>query len=287
MAIPTDYIFTRGQVVKSGVFDLIVNSLIAAGWTNVSSLPSSDFVVLKSTGNTEDKNLVLNIRDTNTSNANSIKTTAYNTMSYRLQTSYTPGAAGVAGTFGRPALAWSALDIAPTAQNTATLPMDTMLTYSIYADNSKFILALEYPYATGYSPMLIYMGLPDSLYCLEDASGGTLFGTTVNGPTANAVAICNSPSGIGSVATPYNLTVYGTLSPKNPNNAGKYALSHLYYGSATEGPRGKLDGIYAMPAGNVVTGDIITLGTKKYYVLVCQVQGTNSFLSPVLAIRTE
>lgn len=286
MAIPTDYIFTRGQVVKSGVFDLIVNSLIAAGWTNVSSLPTSDFVVLKSTGNTEDKNLILNIRDTNISNTNSIKTTNYNTMSYRLQPSYTPGAAGVAGTFGRPALAWSALDIVPTVVTTGTLPMDTMLTYSIYADKSKLILALEYPYATGYGPLLIYMGLPDSLYCLEDGNSGTLVGCSVN-VTGNTVSVCNSPTGVGNVTSPYNLTVYGTLSPKNPNNAGKYALTHIYYGSTTEGPRGKLDGIYAMPAGNVVTGDVITLGTKKYYVLVCHVQLASSFLSPVLAIRTE
>lgn len=286
MAIPTDYIFTRGQVVKSGVFDLIVNSLIAAGWTNVSSLATSDFVVLKSTGNTEDKSLILNIRDTNASNTNSIKTTNYNTMSYRLQTSYTPGAAGVAGTFGRPAMAWTAMDIVPTVAATGTLPMDTMLTYSIYADKSKFILALEYPYASGYGPLVIYMGLPDSLYCLEEGNSGTLAATTVN-VTGNTVYICNTPAGLGNVTDKYSLTVYGTLSPKNPNNAGKYALSHLYYGSTTEGPRGKLDGIYVMPQGNVVTGDIITLGTKKYYVLVCHIQGANSFLSPVLAIRTE
>lgn len=287
MAIPTDYIFQSGTVAKSGIFDLIVSKLVAAGWTSVASLPSSDGTVLKSSGNTGDQALVLNIRDTNASNANSVKTTAYCTISYRLQDIYTPGAAGVAGTFGRPALGWSALDIVPTTQTTGTLPMDTTINYKVYADASKIILAMEYPHATNLGPMLIYMGLPDSLYCTEGASRGVLFGTTANGPGANTISICNTPSGLGTVTATYTVSTYATISPKNPNNAGKYAVSHIYYGSATEGVRGKLDGIYALPLGNLITGDTITIGAKKYYALVCQSQGVNSFQSLALAVRTE
>lgn len=286
MAIPTDYIFQSGTVAKSGIFDLIVSKLVAAGWTSVASLASSDFTVLKSTGNTGDQALVLNLRDTNASNANSVKTTAYCTMSHRLQDTYTPGAAGVAGTFGRPAQVWSPIDIVPTTQTTGTLAMDTVVNYKVYADASKIILTMEYPFATNLGPMVIYMGLPDSLYCTEGASRGVITGTSANS-TANNIGVSNTPSGLGAVTAPYSLLTYATLSPKNPNNAGKYAVSHIYYGSATEGVRGKLDGIYALPLGNLVTGDTITIGAKKYYALVCQSQGGNSFQSLALAVRTE
>lgn len=84
MPIPTDYIFTTGTCTRSALYQLIIDSLTNAGWTNIASLASSDFVVMKSTGNTGDKNLLLNLRDASATAVNPTTTTDYCVMSYRL-----------------------------------------------------------------------------------------------------------------------------------------------------------------------------------------------------------
>jgi hypothetical protein len=286
MTIPTDYVFTPGTCAKKDFYGVITAALLAAGWTNVSSLASTDYEVYTSIGNTGDKELVLNLRKGSVATpANDVTTGNWCQFSYRLPTSYTPGASGVAGTFVRPDV-WRDIYIAPVAA-AGTLPMDTVYDYKIYADANKVIFSIQFPGGTGYSPILVYMGLPDSLYCTENGNRGMLVGTTVNCSTAAGnFMIADTPSGMGSASTCYIIPNICTLAPKNPNNAGKYVVSDIYYGSATEGTRGKLDGVVALPLVNVITGDIITIGTCQYYVLNCHSYGGNSFPSLALAIRT-
>lgn len=285
MATPTNYIFTSGSCAKNAIFDLIINSLKSAGWTDVASLASSDFVVLTSSGNAGDKNLIINLRDTNVSAANSVKTTAYCQMSYRLQTSYSPGAAGVAGTWGRTSQPWVDLYIAPVAAS-GTLAMDTVVNYKVYADASKIILAIEFPSQTGYNPLLIYLGEPDTLLASDSNNRGCLFASSANAVTATSLYVCDSSDGVGSVTAPYALTCYAQLPPGDPNGSGKRMVSSIYYGSATEGYRGKLDGIKCMLNSKANTGDTVTIGSETYYVLIAHSQGNTSFPSAALLVRT-
>lgn len=286
MAIPTDYIFTSGTVRKDGIYGLIISKLVAAGWVDVSSKPATDYAVLTSTGNTGDKALVLNLRDVNITGTNSVKTTTYNTMSYRLQDTYVPGAADVAGTFGRPALVWSGLNLVPTTLTTGTLAVDTIIKYKVYVDASKIILSLEYPIATTYGPLLIYIGQPDSVYVSESAARGIVVASTINMTLAGNLMICNSPEDMGSAAAPYVMPTTALMPLANPNAAGKYFESDIYYQSAAEGIRGKLDGVLCLLSSNVLTGDSVIIGSKTYYVLVCHTQGYSAFPSQALLIRT-
>lgn len=285
MAIPTDYIFTPGTCLKSEIFDLIVNKLVAAGWESVAS-NASDFVVLTSTGNSEDKALVLNLRKGNAAGTagRDVDTTAYCQMSVRLQSSYVPGADGAAGTFGRPSLAWTDLFIAPVAAN-VTLPMDTSIDYHVYADASKIILALEYPSTLSYEPVLIYLGLPD-VFVVDSDSRGTVLATSCNATTAGSLQVCNTSDGVGQVSTPYALKTYASLPDGDPNMAGKRNPSVIKYGSAAESYRGVLDGLLCVYLNKINTGDIVTIEAKKYRALVCHTVGNTSFPSRALLIRT-
>lgn len=285
MAIPTNYTFTSGTCFKNQIYQLIIDSLLNAGWTDVSSNPATDFVVLKSPGNTGDKNLILNIRPTNAAGANSVVTTDYCVMSYRLQDAYTPGASGAAGTFGRSALAWTALYLVPVSALTVTLGGDTQVNYKVYADTSKIILTLEYPNSTGYNPVVIYMGQPDSVFVAESGSKGVLAAISTTAVTATSVQICNASDGVASVSAPYALTTYALLPPGDPNNANKRMISSIYYGSASESFRGKLDGLKCMLNTKVNTGDLVVIEDETYYVLVCHSQGNNSFPSLALLVR--
>lgn len=286
MAVPTDYIFETGTCLKSAVYQLIIDKLKAAGWVDSSSLASSDYVVLTSTGNTGDKSLVLNIRDTNSSAANSVVSTDYCVMSYRLQDTYTAGTSGVSGTFGRSSLTWTNLYLVPVSATTTTLAAATPITYHVYADANKIILLLEYPSATGYSPTLIYMGQPDTVYVTESANRGCLVGVTNNGTTAASVMICNTSDDQASVTAPYAIATSALLPSYNPNGAGKFAISEIYYGSTTESIRGKLDGVLCAYNSKLLTGDTMTIGTYTYYVAVCASVNVLSFPSLALLIRT-
>lgn len=286
MTLPTDYIFKSGSCAKNALFDLIVNSLKDQGWTDISSNPTTDYIVLSSNGNSGDKNLILNLRDTNATGANSVKTTAYNQMSFRLQDTYTPNpTAGQSGTFGRTSLAWTELFLAPVAA-AGTLAGDTVVNYKIYTDASKIIMSIEYPPATGYSPVLFYLGLPDSTYLRQSGAKGMLYASTVNMGTASNLLICNSPDTIGVVTAPYVMPTLATTVLKNPNNDGVYTESPVYYQSITEGLRGKLDGVFCMTNSNILTGDTLTINSNTYYALVCHVQGNSSFPTQALLIRT-
>lgn len=286
MPIPTNYIFTKGTCLKKELFGKIIDAFKSAGWKDISSKATTDFIVLNSKGNTGDKNLILNIRATATGNNNSVETTDYCQISYRLQTSYLPGATDTAGTFGRTALAWTALYIVPT---TTTLGADTSIDYYIYSDANKVILMLKYPSATGFLPLLIYLGEPDTLYTPEPNSRGFIAAMSANNPAgSNTIQICDAPDKISSRTAPYSLSTYTLIPPADPNADDKSFLSSIYYGSTTEGLRGKLDGIKLVyfSGSNFVTGDTITVNDEIYTVFVVASTGYTSFPSRGIAIRT-
>lgn len=282
-----NHIFTSGSCPKNQIYQLIYNQLIAAGWTDISSNPTSDFAVLRSTGVNGDKNLLLNIRPTSPTNINSVATTDYCVMSYRLQDTYVPGAAGVAGTFGRSALAWNPLYLVPVTALTTTFGQDTVVNYKVYADANKLILVLEFPIPTTYGPVVIYMGSPDSLFAPESASRGVLVACSTSATTASCAIISNTSDGVASVAAPYAIYLYGFLPPGDPNTANKRMISPIYYGSSTEGYRGELDGLKCVLYNNILTGDTITVNGEVYYVVTTAVQGNNSFPSRALLVRVS
>lgn len=286
MSIPMEYIFQSGSCLKKDLYQLIIDRLKAAGWVDISSLASTDYVVLSSTGNTEDKQLLLNLRPIPAAGtaANNVTTSNFSTMSYRLQTSYTPGAAGVAGTFGRPSLAWTDLVLMPTAVATQ-YAQDTLVNYKVYADKNKIILALEYPAATGFSPIIIYLGQPDTTYMSESKNAGCICATSALATTAGSLTICDSPDGMGTLAAPYAIPTKAFLPSKSPNNGNIFITSDIIYDSTTEGFRGKLDGLLCVTNTNVLTGDKHYEKGNEYYTLCCHTLTNTSFPSQAILVR--
>lgn len=267
-----DTILLAGSCQKQNFFSMLKNAMIAAGWVDVSSLATSDYSVMKSTGNDGTRELYLQMRPQNVNNTNSIETTDYCQMSFRLLDSYTPGATGVAGTIPRSAQGWWPLNLIPTYPTTYTVPMTSTFDYKLFVDKNKVVVCIFPPAAYNYHPCFHYIGLPDTTFSNEPLSRGMVACTNIteNYPTTtgNTIMVSNTPGGAATVAAPYVLSIYSQKSPKNPNSAGSYMISEIFYGSATEGIRGKLDEIYCMPNQNLVDKDIITIGTKKYQVLI-------------------
>lgn len=284
MAIPEN-IFKLGTCLKKDFYQVLTNALVTAGWVNVSSLPSTDGDVFISSGNAGDKSLILNIRKLDAASNWAIDSTIYCQLSFRFVTSYTPGAAGVAGTFVRPN-SWRNIYLYPSA-NGCTMPLDLLLTYRMCVDKNKFAFSLEYPPALNVGPIFVYLGVPDSTYCTESENRGMIFCQSGNyeSAAANTVFSCDTPFGMASLPAPEALTMTCTLAPKNPNNSNKFLVSDIYYGNVAQGIRGKLDGVVMLPNQNVMNGDNIVIGSTTYYILVCQPYTTSSFASLALGIR--
>lgn len=171
---------------------------------------------------------------------------------------------------------------------TTTLGKDTICSYHVYADASKLILEIQYPSVTGLGPQVIYMGEPDTMFVSDSASRGMLVAVSSNGTTASSAMICNTSDTVASVTAPYAIKLYALLPEGDPNVASKSFPSSLYYGSATESFRGKLDGIKtAYYSGtNFLTGDTVTIGAQTYYVAVTQTTNVTSFPSRAILLRT-
>jgi hypothetical protein len=395
-----DYIFSKGTCKKGDLYKIMLDKLKENGWKDISSKAATDFVVLSSKGNTGNKNLLLNLRDTNNAAANSIVSTDFCAMSYRLQDTYIPGAGGkaagisivnstqkgstgtvkakdgsvftgtvdalyhlkistaptavgglagvgyktavgagnyssetlitqagttaeillgngitvllsvgadqsfsidevydvngtalveVAGTFGRPAIAWNNLFIAPVANANIALGKDTVLTYYIYADASKLILVLEFPSATTFLPVVIYMGETDTKYVQDSDARGLIVATSIQAPAVSGLYVNNASDGMPSVQQPYVLTAYTVLPPIDPNVAEKYMIAPIYYGSAVESFRGILDGIKncAYTGSNLVSGDTMVTENEKYHCVITHTSGNSSFPSRGILVRIE
>lgn len=282
-----EHIFSKGTCRKKEIYQLILDKLKEKGWQDISSKPETDGVVLHSKGVTGDRDLILNLRDTNNSGNYSVVTTDYSTMSYRLQPSYTPGGSGEAGTFAKPARVWRPLYIYGTGQ---TLSMETTLDYYVYADAGKIILSLEYPKSNSiYGPVVFYLGEPDTRFLRESQSRGVLY---VSSTDQEGVSISDCPDDLGTKDQMYNLYTYALLPVLDPNLEKKYMVSPIYYGSNEEGFRGKLDGIKTVkyitnPVPNLLHGDTLVTEHAKYHCVIPQDTRTGAFPGGAVLLRIE
>lgn len=276
-----DVIFTKGTCLKNQVYQTMIDAFIAAGWKNISSNNATDFDVLQSVGESGDKNLIIQIRPTNASNANSIVTTDLNVASYRLIESYTPGTAGAAGVVGRTAEAWATLYVVPI---TTAVAGATPITYHINVNKNRMIIVIDTPPSVNLGPVTHYIGHPDTVFVSTPGSRGLLVASSAYAK-ATGVHVTNTPGEVAPETVSSGRAIYCQLSPRNPNAAGLFAFSEMKYGNATEGYLGKLDGLYPMPAGGASNGDTVSVGDKKFRVVVNQTVSTNSFPTSVFVIQ--
>lgn len=283
-----DYIFSQTTCLKQDIYPTIKNIMISAGWSNISSNPTVDGDVMYSTGETGDKALTVCMRSSNTTATNDTTTTDLNVMSYRLPESYIAGAVGVSGTFGRAVAseAWKGLYIANT---TTAIARTTTVTIYYHCNKNRIIFAIIYPDASGQTPIMHYIGMPDELYVATTGSRDVIVASSGGMSTGlSYLYISNAVASMPSDATSTQRVTSVTLPPKQVNADGNVIMEDIKYGNTTEGYRGKLTGLFALGSANPVisTGNIITIGSKQYTVVVCGGLNYNSFTSLYLAIQT-
>ncbi len=272
-----EYIFQEGKCAKSELFGKIVDLMINAGWQNISSNPTTDFVVLNSKGESNDKDLFIQLRGASITNTNNVETTLYGACSYRLIAGYTPNAnSGTAGTFARSSEGWKVAYLAPSS--TANLPLDLQMTYRYHVNKNRLIIIIETPEAMTLMPVMWYFGLPMETYTPEPNSRGVIAATSYSASQAG-IHITDAVAEMPSLSASTTKTVYCALPPKSPNSSMIHTPVEMLYGDASEGYRGKIDGIYFLPTNSINDGDYLNLGSKRFRATQLATSGNNAFPS--------
>lgn len=280
-----DVIFQKRTCLKSELFDTIVSILKGAGWENVASNPATEYAVMKSTGESGDKNLVFQLRPISNSNVNDTTTTDFNVMSIRLIAGYTPGVLGVDGVPARTISAepWRTFYIAPT---TTAINRENELALWFSVNKDRLILIIETPSSLAFAPITHYIGLPD-VFSSEPDSRGLIWASSAYNVSGSMVLVTDAVGELPSNTASSTRSSYVTLPPSSPNSAGSHTPVIMFYGNATEGWRGRLDGLHFLPVNAVANGDTLTVGTKTFRGVVNGVAGANSFVTSTLLFQIK
>lgn len=281
-----DVIFTEKKVFKKDIFPTIIQIMTSAGWSNVSSNEATDFWVMKSSGERGDQELCIQLRPTSASAANDITTTDYNVMSYRLCGGYTPSQiANTAGVFER-TVAQEAFKALYTAPTTNVINKENECTLFYHANKDRLILIIEMQPSLGYQPITHFIGLPVS-FVTETKSRGLIVGSSSYANTAGQFHISNSAEPLPIETAAQTRPFQCTLAPKSPNSAGIQTPVECYYGNTTEGMRGKIDGLYFLPANAMSNGDTSTAGTSVFRCVNNGVASSNAFPSATMVFQIQ
>lgn len=259
----TDYLFNKTTTTKGEFLATVVRLLTDAGWTNVSSLPRTDFYVLNSKGVNNDKNLFIQLRDYGTpGTVYNVTTSNYPVFSYRLIDNYTPGVTGVGGTTTRASLVYSDAYIGQLSYNSTAITKSDTLELYYYVDANGISMIICPPASCEIGS--VFFLIRDNIGAIAKSSGSR--GLAVATYAQSYIMIDDTPDNMSRNNTPYIQSVYSVKSPKNPNADGIYVMSEIIYGSSSEGYRSRLDGVYALPAQNIIAGDTIKVGNDTYTV---------------------
>ena len=256
-----DYLFNKTTTTKGEFLATVVRLLTDAGWTNVSSSPATDFYVLNSKGVNNDKNLFIQLRDYGTQGVGyNVTTSNYPVFSYRLIDNYTPGATGLAGTTTRASLAYSDAYIGQLGYDNATITKSDTLELYYYVDANGISMIIRPPAVRSIGS--VFFLVRDNVGAIAKSSDSRGLAVTAYGHSY--IMIDDTPDNMARNNTPYIQSVYSAMSPKNPNADGIYTMSEIVYGSPSEGYRSRLDGVYALPAQNIIEGDTFKVGNDTY-----------------------
>lgn len=291
-----DCIFTKETIKKLAVYTRIKSLLLAAGWTNISSKPATDFDVFYSKGETGDKGLIFQMKE-NTTTTDYFSSSTSIALYFRLPYSYTPGAAGVSGRFGRPGDAWQYF-----YAFSGLLGPDADIDFYYHVNKNRIIFVCMPKYGTGVGGGICFVGMSNETFVNEVKSDGVLLASSYGGWGAD-VFITSRPKEKSTTA--YNLGIIKLAMPKEICPDGTRMMTRVGYGDTDESFRGLLDGVYTfqndsqgMQYDYLSHGDVLVGpdGTSKYLVLSFRSGNNNTwgYRGPaaggyytLLAIRVE
>jgi hypothetical protein len=246
-------IFKTELVTKKDWYARIKQIMIEAGWENISSKPSVDYDVMFSTGESGDKSMVIQMKEFYTTAPEAMSNSAQRTLDMRLPLTYTPGAPGVAGVFGRPTEPWRyCLVVFGTAEK------EVQFYIHYHCNKNRLILFNEFPTGMNSVPNSIgtvqYLGISDQSMG-ENNISAPIIGASQWYSTGTLMA-AGHPASTKSGAYAISITIDMPPVGVGLNSAGQRFMSRIAYSSPEDGVRGFIDGVYGLDTSTkLITGD--------------------------------
>ena len=279
----------KSQTCKS-LGATILSLMKSAGWTDISSNPATDFIVMNSKGESGDANYCFQMK---------VPIGAPYDIQIRLSGTYTPGAPGSAGVFAVPTAAWFTVGMAGKSAN-YSIPnanlTDMMqdLFYNIDKDCCRFVTAP--PLTTSIwgaiqGSRFIVIGSPDLYYTTKsskDVMYITNYACTSGEPNGMSTSESYSES-TGNVCK-IDLINQTTAGEIVVTPTGAFALRPLTLIHSVSGVIGELRGIYGMaytknPA--IVQRSIAQDSLYEYSVFKAMGNGSNIGNTYFFAVPTK
>ncbi len=288
----SDFIFTQETIQKKNLYAKIKEILINSGWQNISSRPSTDFDVFYSPGEDGKKELYFQMKEFDTANQN-LSTTNYRNLMFRLIKSYTPSSnTGQAGVFERNP-SWANVYIS--TNNNVSPEAELWIRY--HCNLNRLIMIIQFPPSISYlsEDTFFMIGCSDRVLGRVYPNKECMIASSYN--TFNSynysVQITSQPDGTDNA--PYLLATFhnaSTAGQKTLTNDNKILFSEIAYGSANEGIRGFIDGIYSLRDSSSVptlmrNDEFVDEEGKRYRIFDAPFTRYSSTNSPFYAYRVE
>ena len=236
-------IFKKVTLKKKNFYTWLKEILTEAGWENISSKPSTDFDVFYSKGESGKDELYFQMKEYpgNTTNE-SLSASNERFLEIKLLKGYIPGEPGISGKWNRPNESFRRILIANTLINTES---DMFVYYNV--NKNRVVIMLEYPIGLTAESSLFMIGKSDKQVSKVYADGAMMYFATTS--VSGTMVVVDEADSTLTASNAVN--TYENLTPKFRNTNRKVFFSELVAGSAREGFRGSIDGVYV---GSVQSG---------------------------------
>lgn len=257
-AVREETVFTVEKNVKKGeLFTRMLSVIEAAGWEDISSLPSKDFYIMHSKGEDGKQDLYFQLH--HTYSGYHIETTNYSMIQLKPLTKYEPGEIGVAGIQ------------TPSTQSqvfasVCTYDRSPKHTFDMYyiANKDRLMFVIEDTYAK--ESNFFYIGKPNPTYNKAYKNQGLVFCMSNNRYLTSTFMMGEADS---TNVTSHTINLVSRGMDSSFDAGGNLLLNELVFTSTGGGFIGYMDGVYHvhqdaqfMEKGR--PGDIVILNYKKY-----------------------
>jgi len=278
---------------KKELYGWLLNTMISAGWENISSRPSVDNDILYSKGESGEEDLYIRLKEyysTSTTSTLSTTTDIY-LSSYPLR-SYKPGGVGVSG-IADPPLATGRFQWGRIAR--AATHLETPLTVYYHCNKDRIVFIVEWTGYTEFDSNFFLFGKPSNLIVKKS---DTSVSVTVSGYgyTSSSVYISDVADD-DSDNSAYVASLTQLDIPRSINSSNRISMSEVGITQTFDGFHSIVDGIYGinkdsrMENTRVLNGDELLDDKGNVYRMTSVVpyQNSNYFNTPfpLIAFRIQ
>lgn len=243
----SEFIFTPATMKKRDFYTWLKNTMIQAGWENISSRPATDNDVMYSKGESGEENLYIRMKEYYSTSSNATLSNAVDVyLSVYPIRSYIPGNSGSAGV-GNPPFTTSSFHWGRIARSNTHL--DTEMTVYYHCNKDRIVFVVEWSSYTELDANFFLLGKPTKVFAKKPMTSLSAALCGYGYSTLNSVS---DVADINPSNSAFSVTLTYLNTPLSINLSGNFIASEIGVVQKDDGLHSTLDGIYAVGGDNKI-----------------------------------